>query len=414
MASTTTTSCARHRRRESLAACASCGAPMCSQCMVSTPVGFKCPSCTSPAAVRTPGAASGATRRRPSPWLLAAGVLVAVGALALLVLRDGGGSDDPAVVQTEASPRGERQVQIDGAGGVTLAGTLALPEADAGSAVPGVLILPGFGPTNRDGVSAAGGVDPLYQDVSASLTEAGMASFRYDKRGTGASPLPEDLPLSFDDLVSDAGTALSFLAERKGIDPERLAVVGHEEGGLVALRLAASDPAVRAVVAVSTPGRPFLDVLVDDFTNSGHGQDVEALRAAVAGLLATGSLPPGTELSTLPDFFPADQEEYLTEIFSVDPAALAREVDVPVLVVRGGLATGNTAADADSLVAALGPDAEVVVSPDGGPTLAIAPRTATPTSLEGGADHDHAGAGALERDDAAVERMAAWLGTALS
>ncbi|MGH9183217.1 MAG: alpha/beta hydrolase family protein, partial [Acidimicrobiales bacterium] len=349
-------------------------------------------------------------------------VLAAVAGVALL--RDGGGGDDrpDAVAVDRPGAAAERQAQVEGAGGVRIAGTLTTPPA-AGGPVPGVLVIPGFGPTTRDGVTTGGAVDPLYRDITASLARSGMASFRYDKRGAGASTLPDGQPLRFADMIDDAAAGLDLLAQRNGIDAGRLAVVGHEEGGLVALGLAARDPRVAGLVLVSTPGRPLLDVLTDDFANSGHGADVDALHRSVGELLRTGVLPADAELETLPDFFPADQSAYLVDLFALDPVTLAEKVEVPVLMVRGGLATGVSSEDTDRLSAALGPGADVRVSPDAGSTLAVEPGAgATPTTAapsSGG--HDH-GAGMAQtpegttttRDRAALDAIAEWLAARLA
>ena len=342
-----------------------------------TGVGFKCGPCT--------GAGRRSTKKGRQPgaptWLrpaaLAAAVAVVLGVVAANLVV--GGGEEVGVGGTgEQRALGaaiERQVQFDGAGRVELAGTLTLPpgHAAAGAPLAGVVIVSGFGPTTRDGIVAPGTVrDPFYYDLGRAFTDAGMAVLRYDKRGTGQSGLPPDQALSFGDMVADAGAAVGFLADRLEVDPGRIAVVGHEEGGLVAMDLAGADPRVSSLVMVSAPGRPLLEVLADDFANSGHAEEVDELRAVVEGLLAGAGVPDPTELPPfLANFFPEAEETYLEDIFSLDPVALAREVDVPTLIVRGEAATGISAADADALADALGPDSEVVVASGAGPTLRI-------------------------------------------
>lgn len=82
--------------------------------------------------------------------------------------------------------------------------------------------------------------------LSEALVKEGVVTLRYDKRGTGRSQLPAGTPLRFEDIVADAGAAVSFLAERSEVDPKRLAVIGHEEG---AWPPCSSRPASRASVA---------------------------------------------------------------------------------------------------------------------------------------------------------------------
>lgn len=392
---TATAACANHRRKGAVGRCASCSVPLCRDCMVDTRVGFKCASCG--------GGAPAPSRSRPG-WARPAAVAAAVALVAVLaVVVLGGGDEDTGPIQAsvdESTPSEravERRVQFDGAGDLTISGTVTVPAgASAEAPVAGVVIIPGFGPTTREGVAPPGSVvDPLYRDLSALLVDEGVATLRYDKRGTGDSVLPADQELTFDDMAGDAGAAVAFLAERAEVDPERISVIGHEEGGLVGLRLAAANPEVARLALVSVPGRPLLEVLVDDFNNSGHGDQVEALRSVATALVAGGPLPAPADIPPfVRDFFPGNQQSYLRDIFSVDPVALAAEVDVPVLIVRGGSSTGISSADADALAAALGPDTEVVVADSAGPTLQVieAPRGGADPSDPVSASHEH-GAG---------------------
>lgn len=330
---------------------------------------------------------------------LAALAVVAVVALAVTTLGGGndagderaaGASDADGIVDEGPVTR---DVQIEGAGSVAISGTLALPEGvGPGAGLAGLVFIPGYGPTNRDGLAPEGGItDPYSRDLSDALVEEGMVTFRYDKRGTGRSALPPDEPLRFDDMVADAAAAVAFLAERAEVDPERIAVVGHEEGGLVAMALAASDPRVRGVALVSTPGRPLLEVLTDDFLGSGHEDDVAALRSVVEPLLAEGAYPAAIP-PAVAGYFPVDQEEYVLDIFSLDPAAIAADVAVPVLFVRGETATLVNEADAAALVDAIGPNIETFVAASAGHTLAEEESVVDSGSGEhGGEDHDAIG-----------------------
>ncbi|MEX0658556.1 MAG: alpha/beta fold hydrolase [Egibacteraceae bacterium] len=334
--------------------------------------------------------------------------LVVIGGVALALVR-GGDTDEPAAAGSRAVPaEGPREITVSftGADGLALRGALRVPEG-ADGLVPGVVIIPGFGPTTRDGVAPPGGTpDPLYRDLSRALAEAGVASLRYDKRGTGESVMEADQPRSFDDMVEDAAAAFTFLGERVEVDPESVGVVGHDEGGLTALRLAATELPVGALVLVATPGRPLVDVLADDFVASseepGHGEEhAEELRAVVGELIATGELPnPGSMRSALRPIFPAGEEEYLRAIFSLDPAEEAADVAAPTLVVRGGADPGVSAEDAELLVGALRGDTDVLVGAQAGHTLAIADADAD-ADADGDDDDDDDGDGDATGGDAA-------------
>ncbi|MDP9389434.1 MAG: alpha/beta fold hydrolase, partial [Actinomycetota bacterium] len=415
--------CDRHSRRSAVARCVTCGSPLCSECIVRTPVGFKCARCTGDRAGPAKRPATESPRGRRS-WV----ALSAAGAVLALVAGygltrgggDGGAGQRGAAGRGEESspPAGEVPVRIVGAGGLGLGANLLIPRGTA-SPVPAVVIIPGFGPTDRDGVASPGAApDVLYRDVAETLSGAGVASLRYDKRGRGASVLPAGTPLRFEDIVEDARGALDFLAERKGIDGRRVALVGHDEGGLIALRLAADDPRVRAVVLISTPGRRLAEVLADELRVTVPPPEgdrlAERVQAVAATLVAAGSLPPPQELpSPLQAVFPPGQEQYLRELFSFDPVAEARGVHAPVLLVRGGKDNGVSAADEEALLGALAGVAEAVVGEEAGHTLLV------PTDLpSSGDDHDetfHAGAAAVAtaRDEQLLNRVGDWLAARL-
>lgn len=407
--------CSRHRRKPAVGTCASCAQPMCRDCLVPTKVGLKCTGCTGQKASAS-GSRAAAARPR---WVLPATFVGLVALVALVSTTLGGGGDDSsgAADSISAGPT-DRDVDIEGANGLPISGTLSLPKgATSGAGLPGLVILGGYGPTNRDGRAPEGGIaDPINRDLSDAFVEAGMVTYRYDKRGTARSQLPEGEPLRFEDMVADAAAAVAFLAERAEVDPERIAVVGHEEGGLVAMRLAATEPAVRGLALISVPGRPLVEVIADDILGSPRPEYVSAFRSVVEPLVAGRPLPTPIP-PTVAGYFPLDQQDYLRDIFSLNPAALAAEVSAPVLLMRGEKATFVNAADERVLVDAFGPNAEPFVAAGTGPSLNIeaAPGTASPGGEAAGMGADHSGIGAAasrERSERAIGTVLDFLKTA--
>ena len=125
------------------------------------------------------------------------------------------------------------------AGSTTLAGTLCV--SDLVQPGPMVLLVSGSGPIDRDSNMKKLAIGVMGR-LADQLTEAGIASFRYDKRGVGASG-GDFFAAGFRDNVSDATAAIDMLRARPDVDPRRVFVVGHSEGALIATELAASDPA---------------------------------------------------------------------------------------------------------------------------------------------------------------------------
>jgi pimeloyl-ACP methyl ester carboxylesterase len=412
-----TTPCANHRDRERLASCGVCGAALCRECIVQTPVGIKCAACTGgkPAPARPQPAGTGSPRRR---WLAPAAVAtaLAIGLGLFLVSRGDGGSPtvDDEFARSEPERAVERafeiKVDLPGGSATRIGAFLTLPP-DARPPVGGVVIVPGFGTIDHDAVMATttpdgsadrlsqdlnysrpGSPDNLFRDVNDSLVAADLATLRYDKRGSGTSPLRADQALSYDDLMADAKAAVGFLAERREVAGKPLAVVGFDQGGLIAMRLAASDPRVKAVVLLSTFGRPLVDVIGDDLV-VGQGEQAGTAQSAqlhdvVAKLLAGQPLPAQQDLlANLRALLRPNQEQYLRTVFGLDPVAEARNVKVPALVVRGEKDTTITAVDSERLKSALPAGTEEVIV--------------------AGADHN-LGVNTV-RDPVVLSRMAQWL-----
>ena len=289
--------------------------------------------------------------------------------------------------------------------------TLAVPPGATGS-LPGVLIIPAPGATNRDGPLVARPSDPLYKDLSSTLTGAGMVTLRYDHRGIGDSQLESGQQLTWDDMVADAKEALSFFGQRQEVDGSRIAVVAHDTAGAIALKLAAGDPRVKSVALVSSPGRPLIEVWADGYRFT-HGQvSADAFRAMIDGLLTTGSLPPREAVR--PEFqstLPPGQDAFFKALFSVDPAVDAKAVKVPVLMALGERSNTVTSADTQRLSQSLGGTSEVVVAANSSPTLQqiLAP----PVRAFDPLDMDSHGLGPpvaeAPRQQVAVDRIAAFV-----
>ena len=346
---------------------------------------------------------------RPVRWIATLGLsaLVAVGC-------SGGGSsrndDAAAPADGGSTAAGERPVQFVGAGRVRLFGTFTMPAAKGGESVPGVLVVPTAGAGDRNGLLGQTGVsDPLGRDLAATFTDAGLATYRYDQRGTGESRIEPDVRLTLDDLVADARAALDLLAQRRETAGRDLAVVGYDQGGLVALRLAAVDDRVKRLVLVSTPGRSLADVRAAQLQARYGPESAETLRSVVAGLLATRTVPPLDTLRTeLRPLFPAQEAAFLAELYGFDPAAEAAKVKVPTMIV--------VPADADPYdpqrLAGAIRGSQVVTSVGTGSTLVVSGATPEDLSNPVSPNHEH-GAGApvapTKRDTDALNRMSRFL-----
>lgn len=153
-----------------------------------------------------------------------------------------------------AAAPAERPVQIGAAGGdLTLTGSLTVP--DGPGPHPAAVLVGGFGPNDRDGAFGGDRDDGAYATWARELAERGLAVLRYDKRGTGDSEGPALSWLDARLLRADAAAAARTLAGLPEVDPGRLALIGHSQGGDLALAAAPSSPVAR-IVTLAAPGRP--------------------------------------------------------------------------------------------------------------------------------------------------------------
>lgn len=249
-----------------------------------------------------------------------------------------------------AAARMERPVSFVGAGGVTLAGTLTLPPRPA--PVPALVLVGGSGPTDRDGNQPPILRTDLLRQIAADLAKQGIASLRYDKRGQYASGKPPATAKALYDFVAwqnyvgDAAAAFRWLQAQPGIQPARVGLLGHSEGGLLALdaadALRKSPPAV--LVLVSTPGRPISAVLHEQLERLLLAQRVppapsrfflDKNDAILAEIQKTGRVP-----TDVPPGLAALYQPYLGKFLQgelgVKPTELVARFPGSVLVLQGG------------------------------------------------------------------------------
>ena len=143
-------------------------------------------------------------------------------------------------------------------GSFKLAGTFAMPQSEA--KLPVVLMLPGSGQTDRNNNAKQLRIN-FFPPLVAALAARGIASFRYDKRGVGASE-GDYWSCGFHDLVADAQAAIAYLATRPEIEPQRIFVLGHSEGAIVALNMAASEAGVSGAVLLAGSAKTGKETIV--------------------------------------------------------------------------------------------------------------------------------------------------------
>jgi alpha-beta hydrolase superfamily lysophospholipase len=283
----------------------------------------------------------------------------------------------PQATAQKYYPTGTKQhlLRFKGGGGVMLSGTLLLPTISELQKVPGVVLLGGSGPTDRDGNNplVPFRIDLLKQ-IAELLASNGIASLRYDKRGVAASA--GDFPsgfeaqerfLAWDNYVGDAVAAHAELLRHDEIKAYATAMLGHSEGGLLSIAAAAAmgKRAPYALVLAGTPGRPLIDIVREQIGRGAPHLSAEAERVMKA-VLETGHVP-GDRLEELRLIFPANGGMYFRGALTFDPAQTLASIDAACLLLQGGAdAQIVPMGDVQPLVDALAKrdkPAEVLVAP---------------------------------------------------
>src|SRR5690606_10195194 len=185
------------------------------------------------------------------------------------------------------------------ADGYTLAGTLLIPRQASGPH-PAALTITGSGQQTRDSALPIPGLEDYapFRQIAETLASRGIAVLRVDDRGVGGSTGAETLAnATSSSFADDVRAQLRFLRSRADIDGDRIALIGHSEGALIAPMVAVGDSAVAALVLLAgtaLPGDSVLreqlaDALARDTTRTEaqkaemRAQQEETLRRIAAG-----------------------------------------------------------------------------------------------------------------------------------
>jgi pimeloyl-ACP methyl ester carboxylesterase len=203
--------------------------------------------------------------------------------------------------------------------------------------LPAVVLLTGASVGDRDGFAL--GVPTLGQ-LAGVLADAGFLVVRYDKRGHGQSGGRVE-SATLGDYADDARAVVRWLANRKDVDPRRIAVIGHGEGAWVALLAASRErriAAVATIAAASTTGAELVleqqQYALDQMkVSDAERQQRVALQKQILAAVATGKGWDG-----VPDQMRrAADTPWFHSVITFDPREVIEDVRQPLLIVHGAL-----------------------------------------------------------------------------
>ena len=237
-----------------------------------------------------------------------------------------------------------------------LYGTLLAPEGQARAVA---LILPGSGPTDRDGNNPLGVSAATYRRLAEGLAAQGIASVRFDKRGVAqsAAAAPSEADFTFRDNISDARLWMDETLARTGFACVWL--VGHSEGALVALATASNDdPKICGLILLSGAGRRAGVVIREQLASAPLPPELRtAAETALSELEAGRTTEAPPQLAAL---FRPSVQPYMISWLALDPAALIADYEGPVMIGHGSTDLQTTLTDAEALKAGQ-PNARLVI-----------------------------------------------------
>lgn len=218
-------------------------------------------------------------------------------------------------------------------GSYKINGTLTRPKSGFSGAL--VVFVTGSGPNDRH--STVGPNRP-HQDMAGGLARMGIASLRFDKRTFSAAQQlqAEGIPITIDnEVVDDAVEAISFAKKLDGVDAQKLYLLGHSLGGMLAPRIAARAD-LTGIIILAGNARPLEDLILEQFDKLlANSPDKEAsirqLKIQIANL---EKLDKGFDVSAseLPLGQPAS---YWRSLRAYDQVATARQLRVPIMILQG-------------------------------------------------------------------------------
>ena len=220
----------------------------------------------------------------------------------------------------------EREVTV-GQGEWKLSGTLTVP-VGAGP-FPAVVLVHGSGPNDRD--ETVGGAK-VFKDLAEGLASRGIVVLRYEKRTMQYRARIASIAKFTvqEETVEDAVQALAVVRSQAEVNGQRVFVIGHSLGAYVAPRIAEQDGKLAGIVLMAGNVRPIEDLLVEQVTYMGIKGD--QLDRAKDLQVKVKKLEPGDEDSPALGGIPVS---YWVDLKDYDPAAAAKKLAIPLLILQG-------------------------------------------------------------------------------
>ncbi len=232
-------------------------------------------------------------------------------------------------------------------------GELGGTYVNVGVRTPVIIMVPGSGPTDKDG-NNQGMVSNALKSLAHGLADHGISSVRVDKRGMFSSAnAGNPNQVSVEIYADDYRKWVQTVMETSGQNCVYL--LGHSEGGLMVSAAAIDQANICGVITIASPGYRLSDVLRKQLKDNPANAPILAdAMAAIDSLEAGKPVDVENMHPALSQLFGPAVQDYLISLFSVDPADLLAKVQKPKLVIQGSHDIQVTVEDAERLAATSG------------------------------------------------------------
>ena len=225
-----------------------------------------------------------------------------------------------------------------------LPGTLTYPDGSSPVSLPlpAAVLLHGSGPSDRD---ESVGQIKMFRDLARMLAMQGIAVLRYDKRTYvyGSTYTREDLAAFTvrEETMDDAVAAAQWLRNNPRIDPNRIYLIGHSMGAMLAPRIARENPGLFAgLVMLSGTPKTLADIVLSQ--NQAVVDALPALSRAIGTFQMQGlrsewkSILDGTGEEAKQKTVFGQPAYYFWEMAQYDTGEILKELRIPALIINGG------------------------------------------------------------------------------
>lgn len=209
-------------------------------------------------------------------------------------------------------------------------GSLMEPQVEGDGTL--VIIVPGSGPTDRNGNNPQAGTSNNLKMIAEALSDHGIYSLRYDKRGIGESKniLKKESEMDFYMSIHDV---ISWVEKYRDDDRfKKIVLLGHSEGALIAAATEVSSVDVDGLISVSGTALPADELLLKQLKS--QSESLYEMSLPIVEELKKGNLVTELPVELITVFRPSVQP-YLISWFSYEPQKVISKVNVPVLIIHG-------------------------------------------------------------------------------